>query len=97
VINPGESVITGTAFIYDSEGSLQNSSDFTLRPHGAAYFNPESVFPIGEDSWGLIDVRSTHPIVIASEYFDANGILLDIDIIDTVYYLQMQQSDSGDS
>ena len=97
VINPGESVITGPAFIYDSAGSLQNYSDFTLAPHASAFFRPESVFPIGEDSWGLIDIRSTSPIVVASEYYDANGALLDVDIIDTVYYLQMQQSESGDS
>jgi len=97
VVNPGESAITGTAYIYDSEGSLQNSSDFTLNSHGAAYFAPESVFPIGEDSWGLIDIRSTDPIVVVSEYYDASGILLDVDIIDKVYYLQVQQSNSGDS
>jgi len=97
VINPGESVITGTAFIYDSSGALQNYSDFTLAPHGAAFFRPESVFPIGEDSWGLIDIRSTDPIVVASEYYDSEGTLLDVDIIDTVYYLQTQQSESGDS
>lgn len=97
VVNPGESVIVGTAYIYDSDGSLQNSSDFSLDSHGAAYFTPESVFPVGEDAWGLIDVRSTDPIVVVSEYYDASGSLLDVDIIDTVYYLQIQQSNSGDS
>jgi len=97
VVNPGKSAITGTAYIYDSDGSLQDSSDFTLSSHGAAYFTPESVFPIGEDSWGLIDIRSTNPIVVVSEYYDARGILLDVDIIDTVYYLQIRQSNSGDS
>ena len=97
VINPGDSALAGTAYIYDSAGSLQNSSDFALYPHASAYFNPESVFPIGEDSWGLIDIRSTDPIVVVSEYFDADGTLHDIDIIDTVYYLQVRQSDSGDS
>ena len=90
VINPGESTVTGTAFIYDSAGTLQNHSDFTLAPHGSAFFRPESVFPIGEDAWGLIDIRSTSPIVVASEYYDSNGVLLDVDIVDTVYYLQMQ-------
>ena len=97
VINPGDSALAGTAYIYDSAGSLQNSSDFALEPHSSAYFNPESVFPIGEDSWGLIDIRSTDPMVVISEYFDADGDLLDVDIIDTVYYLQVRQSDSGDS
>lgn len=97
VINPGESEITGTAFVYDSSGILQNYSDFTLVPHASAFFRPESVFPVGENSWGLIDIRSTDPIVVASEYYDGEGTLLDVDIIDTVYYLQTQQSNSGDS
>ncbi len=97
IINPSDSAITGTAYIYDSAGELLNHSDFSLLPHGAAYFKPESVFPIGKDSWGLIDIRATAPIVVASEYYDANGTLLDADVIDTVYYLQVQQEESGDS
>ncbi|MBU1048931.1 hypothetical protein KKG90_02790 [Candidatus Bipolaricaulota bacterium] len=97
VINHGENALTGTAFVYDSKGVLQNYTDFVLVAHGSAFFRPESVFPVGEDSWGLIDIRTTDPIVVASEYYDAAGTLLDIDLIDTVYYLQTQQSDSGDS
>ncbi len=97
VVNPGETGLTGTAFVYDSAGVLQNYSDFALGAHGSAFFRPETVFPVGENSWGLIDIRSTAPILVASEYYDAMGTLLDIDIIDTVYYLQTQQEDSGDS
>ncbi|MCK5246041.1 hypothetical protein KAR02_04045 [Candidatus Bipolaricaulota bacterium] len=97
LINPSDSTVMGTAYIYDSAGSLQNSSAFTLLPHGASYFNPESVFPIGKDSWGLIDIRATAPIVVACEYFDADRTLLDVDVIDTVYFLQVQQEDSEDS
>ncbi|MFC2079736.1 hypothetical protein ACFLSZ_07120 [Candidatus Bipolaricaulota bacterium] len=98
LVNPGDSEIVGTAFVYDTTGELQNYSEFTLSPHRSAYFDPESVFPIDTDLWGLIDIRATEPIVVVSEYFDGDGWLLDVDIIDTVYYLQVQQSEeSGDS
>ena len=97
LVNPGDDTITGTAYIYDSGGELQNSSDFTLLPHRSTYFNPEDVFPIDEELWGLIDIRATAPIVVASEYYDAEGRLLDVDVIDSVYYLQVQQTENGDS
>lgn len=97
IINPSDSTVTGTAHIYDSAGELLNHSDFSLLPRASAYFKPESVFPIGKDSWGLIDIRATAPIVVASEYYDADGMLLDTDVIDSVYFLQVQQEASGDS
>lgn len=97
VINPGATSISGTAFVYDSLGELQSYSDFTLAPHSSAFFKPQSVFPVGENSWGLIDIRATEPITVVSEYYDADGTLLDVDIIDSVYYLQTQQDESGDS
>ena len=97
LINPGDDTITGTAYIYDSTGKLQNSSDFTLLPHRSAYFNPEAVFPVDKELWGLMDIRATAPIVVVCEYFDAEGRLLDVDVIDSVYYLQVQQTESGDS
>ena len=97
IVNPGNTRVTGTAYIYDALGELLNSSNFELPAHGAAYFRPEDVLPIGKDSWGLIDIRATEPIVVAGEYFDAEGTLLDVDVIDTVYYLQVQEQNSGDS
>ena len=97
VINPGDDTVAGTMYIYDASGELQNYSDFTLSPHRSAYFNPETVFPIDKELWGLIDIRANAPIVVVSEYFDAEGQLLDVDVIDSVYYLQVQQEEGGDS
>ena len=97
IINPSEESVSGTAYVYDSAGQLQNFSDFTLGPHRSAYFQPESVVPSGQDQWGLIDIRSTLPLVVASEYFDGNGVLVDVDLVDSVYYLQVSQPEGGDS
>ncbi len=97
VINPGDDTITGTAYVYDASGELQNYSDFTLSPHRSAYFKPETVFPIDKELWGLIDIRANAPIVVVSEYYDAEGRLLDVDVIDSVYFLQVQQEESGNS
>ena len=97
VINPGDDTIAGTVYVYDASGELQNYSDFTLSAHRSAYFKPETVFPIDKELWGLIDIRANAPIVVVSEYYDAEGRLLDIDVIDSVYYLQVQQEEGGDS
>jgi hypothetical protein len=97
VINPGEALVEGTAYAYDAAGELQNSSDFVLPPHQSAYFQPEDVFPVGETMWGLIDIRTSAPVVVVGEYYDTNGTLLDVDVIDSVYYLQVRQTESGDS
>ncbi|MFC2105348.1 hypothetical protein ACFLS0_01130 [Candidatus Bipolaricaulota bacterium] len=97
IINPGDDTIVGTVYVYDASGELQNHSDFTLSPHRSAYFNPEAEFPIDKELWGLIDIRANAPIVVASEYYDEEGQLLDVDVIDSVYFLQVRQEESGDS
>ena len=97
IINPGDDTIAGTVYVYDASGELQNQSDFALSPHRSAYFNPEAEFPIDKELWGLIDIRANAPIVIASEYYDEEGQLLDVDVIDSVYFLQVRQEESGDS
>ena len=97
IINPGDDTIAGTVYVYDASGELQNHSDFALSPHRSAYFNPEAEFPIDKELWGLIDIRANAPIVVASEYYDEEGQLLDVDVIDSVYFLQVRQEESGDS
>jgi len=97
IINPGDDTITGTAYFYNAAGELRNPSDFTLSPHRSAYFVPETVFPVDKELWGLIDIRATAPLVVVSEYYDADRRLLDVDVIDSAYLLQVQQEESGDS
>jgi hypothetical protein len=96
LINPSGEIVSGTVYVYDSSGELQNLSEFRLDPHRSAYFNPETVFPVDQELWGLIDVRATAPILVVSEYYDADGTLLDVDVLDSVYYLQAQGEESGD-
>ncbi len=97
LVNPGEEPATGTVYAYDSSGELLNHSEFHLEPYSSAYFKPETVFPVGQELWGLIDVRSSAEILVISEYYDAAGTMLDVDIIDSVYYLQAQDTENGDS
>jgi len=97
LVNPANTSAAGTVYVYDSSGELQNYSDFVLDPHSSVYFKPETVFPVGQELWGLIDIRSSAEIVVVSEYYDDAGGLLDVDIIDSVYYLQARDPESGDS
>jgi hypothetical protein len=39
-----------------------------------------------ESMWGALDVKATGPIVIAAEYINADGYLLNVDQIAHFYY-----------
>jgi hypothetical protein len=97
LVNPGGGTIRGTTYVYDASGAPLSQSDFELSPHQSLYFKPETIFPIDGEMWGLIDVRASSPIIVAAEYFDANDRLIDVDIINNVYYLQVQSTENGDS
>jgi hypothetical protein len=97
LVNPSEASVGGTLYVYNASGALLNYSDFELAAHHSAYFNPESILPIDQETWGLIDVRATNPILLVSEYYDAAETLLDVDIIGISYFLQVDQEGGGDS
>lgn len=96
LINPNAVSTTGTVYVYDSSGGLQNYSDFSLEPYSSAYFKPETVFPIGDEMWGLVDVRASTELIVIGEYYDASGTMVDVDVIDAVYYLQAENTVRGD-
>jgi hypothetical protein len=90
LVNPADKTVVGTVYVYSASGELLDSNDFKLAARRSAYFNPETILPVQEDSWGLIDVRVTDPILVVSEYYDSEEMLLDVDIINAPYYLQVE-------
>ena len=87
LLNPSDAAIKGTLYVFDAAGTFVGSDDFDLDPFEGSYFRPDSAFATGPDAWGFIDVRVTQPVLLVAEYFDAQGQLLDIDIVDTPYYV----------
>jgi len=88
LVNPNDEPVSGAFYIYDATGTSLDASGFTIEPHQLIYFLPEANYDSSDDLWGLIDVRATLPILLVCEYFDGDTALLDVDVVDSPYYLQ---------
>ena len=88
LLNPNAFAVEGTLWLYDAQGTARATTDFTLEPYEAAFFHPESGLEPGESMWGVADIVSSAPVLLIAEYVDANGELIDIDLINRSYYVQ---------
>ncbi len=86
IVNPNNLPTAATLFLYDSYGVLQKTLDVLLNPHETDYYDASSLVSLMESMWGALDVKATGPIVIAAEYIDADGYLLNVDQIAHFYY-----------
>ena len=86
VVNPLDSPVAGTLYVYDAAGNQKNSTSFLLDPHEADYYSLDKLVDVGDTMWGVVDIKATMPIVVAGEYFDAAGKLLNVDEVTTFYY-----------
>ena len=86
VVNPYDSPVAGTLFVYDSFGNQVDSTDILLDPHESDYFALRNLVSQSDSMWGVIDIKATAPIIVAGEYFAADGTLLNVDEITRFYY-----------
>lgn len=86
VVNPYDSPVAGTLFVYDSFGKQAVSVDILLDPHESEYFALRNLVSQSDSMWGAIDIKATAPIVVAGEYFSSDGTLLNVDEITRFYY-----------
>jgi hypothetical protein len=86
IVNPGEGPASATVYLYDSLGRLENSFDVVLDPHETDYYNLETLLSVDKGMWGIVDVRATEPVVLAAEYLDIDGNLLNVDQVVYFYY-----------
>ena len=86
IVNPLDSPVAGTLYVYDAAGNQENATSFLLDPHEADYYPLHKLVDVGDTMWGVVDIKATAPIVIGGEYFDAAGKLLNVDEITRFYY-----------
>jgi len=89
ILNPNERLTFGALYMYDAVGTLQYHRDLTLPARQPTFIDLENVFPVGDDVWGLIDVEAAEPVLIVCSYFDGEGYLIDVDVVDQPYYLEI--------
>jgi hypothetical protein len=88
IANPNTSIVAGVLFLYSSAGNLEKKLDFVLEPHETDYHPSTTLVPVSDAMWGVLDVKATAPIVLAAEYFNAAGALLNVDQSTHFYYVE---------
>jgi len=89
ILNPNERLVFGSLYMYDAHGTLQYYRDLPLPAREPTYVDLESGFPIGDDVWGLVDIEVEEPVLVVCSYFDDEGYLIDVDVVDQPYYFQI--------
>jgi hypothetical protein len=93
VLNPNERITLGDLYMYDASGVLQYTRKLQIAPRQPTYIDLENVFPVGDDVWGLVDVSASRPVLLVCSYFDAEGYLIDVDVIDQPYYVKLAEEE----
>lgn len=88
VINLSDESAVGEIYIYDAEGNPVSARPFELTGRSAAFILLSDELEVGENMWGLIDVRSDRLILLACEYMDASGTLIDVDVVSRFYVVE---------
>ncbi len=87
VLNPNDRITFADLYMYDAAGVLQYTRKLQIPSRRPTYIDLEDAFPAGDDVWGLLDVSASSPILLVCSYFDAEGYLIDVDVIDQPYYV----------
>jgi hypothetical protein len=91
ILNPNDHLVLGSLYMYDAHGVLQYQRNLQLAARRPTHVALEQVAAIGEDVWGLVDVEARAPVLLICAYFDAEGYLIDVDVIDQPYYLEFNE------
>ena len=92
ILSPNERLTFGSLYMYDASGTLQYYRELPLPARQPVFIDLADAFPPGEGVWGLIDIETTEPAIVVCTYFDGEGYLIDVDIVDQPYYLQFEDA-----
>ncbi len=93
ILNPNDRITFGDFYMYDASGVLQYTRKLQIAPRRPTYIDLEDVFPVGDDVWGLVDVSASEPVLLVCSYFDAEGYLIDVDVIDEPYFVEVAKEE----
>lgn len=91
ILNPNDRLVLGSLYMYDAYGVMQYQRNLQLPARRPTHVDLEQVSSIGDDVWGLVDVETSEPVLLVCAYFDAEGYLIDVDVIDQPYYLEFAE------
>jgi len=88
ILNPNERLVFGTMYIYDAYGAMQKQHVLTLPARQPTYLDLETIIPTGESAWGWADIESAEPVLVVCTYYDGEGYLIDVDVVEGPYFLE---------
>lgn len=93
ILNPTDRLVLGSLYMYDAHGVLQYQRSLQLPARQPTHVDLEQVSSVGDDVWGLVDVETSQPVLLVCAYFDSEGYLIDVDVIDQPYYLELGEQE----
>jgi len=93
ILNPSDRLVLGSLYMYDAYGVLQYQRNLQLPARQPTHVDLELVSEIGDDAWGLVDIETSEPVLLVCAYFDAEGYVIDVDVIDQPYYLEFSEQE----
>lgn len=88
VVNPNDVSVEGTLFFYNSLGNIRERFEFSLDSHEADFYRSPDLFEIDDTLWGIFDVRANAPLLVAVEYYNKEGALLNVDQMAYAYFVE---------
>jgi hypothetical protein len=88
LVNPLDEQVVGEIYLYDADGTRTSVQPFELSPRSSAYIPLGEKLEITEAMWGLADIHTDRPILLAAEYMDASGALIDVDVVSWFYLVE---------
>ena len=85
LVNPYDEPVSGEIYVYDEAGNRLSLRSFDLAAHTTAALLPVETQYADETTWGMLDVHCEAPILLVTEHFDAEGELIDLDLVSDFY------------
>jgi len=85
LVNPYDEPVCGEIYVHDEAGNRLSMRSFSLDARTSAALLPvESRFADGT-TWGMLDIHCEAPILLVMEHLDAEGGLIDLDLVSSFY------------
>jgi len=85
LVNPYDELLRGEMYVYSEAGKRVSTHGFELDSRTTAVISLDQ--DLEDPAWGMVDVHCDAPVLLVTEYFDAAGELIDLDLVSSVYLL----------
>jgi hypothetical protein len=93
ILSPNDRIAFSSLHMYDAVGTLQYYRELPLPVRQPVFIDLADAFPPADDIWGIVDIGTTQPVIVVCTYFDAEGYLIDVDVVDQPYFLQLAETE----